>query len=79
MGYSMPRRLPSPLPPNECTRICGYCGAKWLRSQCRKDASGFILCEDCDDGGRDQVTLDRENAAAAQSADARLRKPPPDW
>jgi hypothetical protein len=76
---AMPRTLSLPLAPNERALYCDYCGAKWLRSQCRKDASGFVVCEDCDDGGRDQVTLDRLNQAAAAGIDARMRRPPPEW
>jgi hypothetical protein len=43
---------------------CDYCGIKWYRSECRVDASGFLACPD-DQDGRDQVTCDRQNQAAA--------------
>jgi hypothetical protein len=79
MSYSIPRNLSRPIAPGERRVTCDYCGAKWLRSQCRRDASGFIVCPDDDDGGRDQVTLDRLNQAAAAGADLSITRTRPEW
>jgi hypothetical protein len=49
--------------------FCDYCGVKWRRSQCTRDASGRLACPD-DRKGKDELTLSEENAAAA----AQLRR-----
>jgi hypothetical protein len=72
---SIPRRYPHEhVLPGERQDMCAYCGARWYRSELRRDASGYLICPDDDDGGRDRVTLDRGNAAAAM----RPRLPPPE-
>lgn len=63
---------PLPGPPGERRVSCDYCGITWMRSQCRRDAAGFLACPD-DQDGRDTVTLDRANAAGA--AEVRLPRP----
>ena len=40
----------------------------WMRSDCRKDAAGYWVCPDDDDGGRDMVTLNRLNQQDALNA-----------
>ena len=61
---TIPRKYPGSAPPGERKVMCDYCGMAWLRSVCRRDASGFLACPD-DQDGRDTVTLDRINAQAA--------------
>jgi len=78
MALSIPRQLDAiPGPAGERRLDCDYCGIKWYRSVCRRDAAGLISCPDCQaDGGRDTVTCDRANAA--NSASARVRRPAPE-
>lgn len=61
---TIPRRYPFPAPAGEHQVTCAYCGMKWYRSQCRRDASGYLACPD-DQDGLDTVSLDRANAAGA--------------
>lgn len=79
MGLTMPRNYPGHSLPGESREMCAYCGFTYYRrlSNMRRDASGKLTCEDCDDGGKDAVTLDRENAAGA--AIPSRRPPPGDW
>jgi hypothetical protein len=58
---------PLPGPVGERRVSCAYCGLKWMRSECVRDASGFLACPD-DREGRDAVTLDRLNAQHAARA-----------
>jgi hypothetical protein len=44
--------------------MCDICGVHWRRSQLRRDGAGRLVCPD-ELPGRDEVTLDRQNAAAA--------------
>lgn len=64
---TIPRHLSLPLPAGERRVVCGYCGITWHRSDCYKDPAGYWTCPD-DAGGRDQVTLDRENQQNALNA-----------
>lgn len=75
---TIPRNIALPLPRGERRVTCDYCGAKWMRSDCIRDASGFLACPD-DQEGRDAVTLDRLNAASASSIDAVPRGTGEDW
>ena len=75
MSLTMPRRYPFPAPPGERRATCAYCGMEWYRSSLRRDASGYLVCPD-DDEGRDKVTLDRlNNHYAAQASMRRPRGP----
>lgn len=67
---TMPRQYPFPAPAGERRVDCAYCGLKWYRSQCIRDATGQLVCPD-DQDGRDNVTLDRANVAAAAQATRR--------
>ena len=62
-------RWPSTAPQGDRAVFCDYCGVKWRRSQCTRDASGRLACPD-DRKGKDELTLSEENAAAA----AQLRR-----
>ena len=65
---SIPRRYPGRVgPPGERQVECAYCGIKWYRSDCVRDASGYLVCPD-DQDGRDTVTLDRANARELEKA-----------
>ena len=66
MSLSIPRQYPGRAPAGERQAECDYCGCKFYRSTMRRDAAGFLRCED-DFDGKDTVTLDRENAANAAS------------
>lgn len=66
---TMPRRLSTTHPRGDYRCLCAYCGVLWHRSRLRKDAAGLLACPD-DARGRDQVTLNRLNAA-----NARRRRP----
>lgn len=72
MSLTMPRKYALPAPVGERRVVCDYCGITWYRSECRRDAAGFLACPD-DQGGRDSVTLDRQNAEYAARAQARRR------
>lgn len=57
--------------------MCDYCGIKWYRSECRRDATGWLSCPDCQDDGKDLMTMERERAAAA--AEPAAHPTPDDW
>jgi hypothetical protein len=57
------RRWPKRARGDYCAH-CDYCGVRWRRSQLSRDASGKLACPD-DVRGRDDVTLDMENAQGA--------------
>lgn len=59
----------------DSTAHCSYCGVRWLRSELVRDASGRFACPD-DVKGRDEVTLDQANAAAAKEFASRFGKKP---
>jgi len=71
---TMPRRYyPLPGPSGERQVSCSYCGMTYYRSDCIRDASGFLACPD-DQDGRDVTTLDRLNAQnGARAAQRRPR------
>jgi len=73
MALTMPRQYNLPGPPGERRVTCDYCSAQFYRSECRRDFTGFLICPECDDGGRDTATLDKLNAEAA----AQVRGPRP--
>jgi hypothetical protein len=70
MGLSIPRQYPGRVgPPGECRRMCDYCGHQYYRSTMVRDPSGRLACTDGNcHTGRDEVTLNRENAAAASES-----------
>ena len=66
---TIPRRYHGEAPAGECRKSCDYCGMTWMRSVMRRDAAGLLRCPDCADG-RDTVTCDRDNQAAAEASAA---------
>ncbi len=64
MGRTVGHHLPSDLPRGAAfTTTCDYCGFLYFRHQLRRDASGFLACED--DYGGSVVELSEANAADA--------------
>src|SRR5262245_36856081 len=51
---------------------CDICGVQWLRSELARKADGTLVCPD-DVDGRDVVTLNEGNAAAARAIEAQPR------
>ena len=75
MSLSIPRRYPARIGPRgERKQRCDACGIMYLRSTMRRMPNGMLWCED--ETGRDEVTLDRLNAAGA--AQVRGNRPPPE-
>lgn len=66
------RQWPKRAPWGDFSAECDICGVLWRRSQLIRKADGFLYCPD-DAAGRDVVTLNEGNAAAA----AQLRIAPP--
>ena len=61
MALTIGRKWPLSAPRADYPCYCDYCGAKWRRSQLRRDGAGLLVCPDEGDGA-DTVTLDRMNA-----------------
>ena len=74
VSLSIPRKYPHYGARGEYQADCAYCGLKYYRrlGRMKRDAAGFLACEECAEG-RDSVTLDRLNAAGA----ATVRVPRP--
>lgn len=75
---TIPRRYPFPAPAGERRVMCTLCSIWWYRSDCVRNAAGQLECPDCNDGGKDVATLDRERAEAAASLAATAAKPGPE-
>lgn len=76
---TIPRHYPHDyVRPGERQAMCAYCDGRWYRSEMRRDPSGHLTCPDCDDGGRDTVTLDRARATGAASGRPPV-SPTEDW
>lgn len=59
--YTIGRKRPRSSPRGDHTALCDYCGAKWHRSDLRRDGANLLACPD-DYRGLDSVTLSRMNA-----------------
>jgi hypothetical protein len=63
MGYGNGR----PRVKGDYAEKCAYCGAKWFRSELKRDGSGKLYCPDEGDG-LDTVTLGKIQQQNAQEA-----------
>jgi hypothetical protein len=60
------RHWPKRAPRGDFSAECDICGVVWRRSQLELKADGFLYCPD-DVSGRDIVTLNEGNVAAARA------------
>lgn len=66
MARTIGKRWPATAPKGDYQARCDYCDVAWRRSQLKRDRAGLLYCPD-EGEGRDSVTLDEANAAAAES------------
>lgn len=57
------------------TALCGYCGARWYRSDLYRDQTGQLVCPD-EGRGRDTVALTKANVASAKAYARSYDRPP---
>ena len=55
--------------------LCGYCGARWYRSDLYRDEAGVLTCPD-EGRGRDAVALTKANVASAKAYARSYDRPP---
>jgi len=58
------RRYPFKTSRGDYETDCDYCGLRYYRRQMTRDAARMLACPECA-GGKDAVTLARENAESA--------------